>query len=341
MDYRPDLEVLESVETNTSKLYLANKAFSNSVYGRLTVAVIFAEQLLSMRHNMHFMIKANYFIAIGLLAIIFIDLCFIRVYKWRTDSGGLTARKALTSNFISWSEIHEVRPKHSFESEMPIGYDLIAHHSHMWLPAPTTMHREHMLLIGSIWQHLRRIGRGDVIQLPEKMEDLWWQIPDDIPAEVEWESSYLSGWKPLRTLLILMGLIIIVYMTFFAASVSGPHALLVIYSIGILASGLWIMMWYLLNKGRTLAETAHVGDDGIEAISGTGRKYLRWQDITVANWTETDIALQLAGRGVYMRIPNQDDADILLLSILRRLRSMDKFRGIAIPEKIRQMRSRE
>ena len=44
-------------------------------------------------------------------------------------------------------------------------------------------------LEASIWQHLRHVDKADGIELSEDARSFWFPIPEDIPAEMDWEMA--------------------------------------------------------------------------------------------------------------------------------------------------------
>lgn len=339
MENHPDLPQLENVSASLISVPWESRIYANRFFGLAAAALAIMDHLLRFLHDLHFLKHHNRIFLIGsacALAGFVIDHIFVKVHKWRTDERGLTARKLLWSTFVRWSDVREVKVKLSSLNKLPAGYRLITRDGSMWVPVPTMMLRDYALLLGSIRQHLKRFGKADEIVLPEELEDLWWQVPDSVPTEVSWADHSSPTWHSLRALLIVKAVLMVLAAGLGVWLLGWEAVRTTIYLCTFLLGGVWAFLWYWLHKERTVAVRVQVSDDGIEAETGFGHAFLRWQDIRAAGWGSSDTALKLSGRRATLRIRNHNGAGDLILAALRNLRAMPKFECIAIPKDLRR-----
>lgn len=344
MENLPDLPQLESVKANGVQSHFDSRVYSNKFIGYTIIILGTAEHITRMAldfiesiNTSHAITKFNLILASLVMFMLIIENCFLKVHKWHTDTCGLTAHKLFWKNYIRWSDIREIKVRESSLTKMPAGYKFITRHGCMWIPIPTltTSNRQYSMLLGSIWQHLRRFGKENYIEFPEEIEDLWWKIPDSIPQEISWSNPYPPDWRPLRGLLIVKaaGLLLIACLATFYLGWHIASAPVIIFTLAL--GGISCFLAHFLHKDRTFAVSAVVNTNGIDADTGYGRKSISWNDIKSANWDGSEVALKISGRGITIRIPNHGNASMFLLAILRNLRAIEKFENIEIPKEMR------
>ncbi len=263
-----------------------------------------------------------------------IDTVFVRAHYWKTDHRGIIARKLLWGTSILWSDIREVRVRQSPGSQSPSGYRLVTSRDSIWIPVPAAMHRQYALLLGSIRQHLRHFELGGNIQVPSELDDLWWRIPDTVPASLSWINTQPEEWRPLWTLLLIkaVGWAVLVGLGIGVLGLRSVQtgAIMFTVMVGITWSGLY----YLVHRQRTTANSVAADDEGLSADTGYGSVSIRWSELRSASWGDSGGALKLSGKGGKVRIPSHSSASELLLSIVRRLREMKRYESFPIPSDV-------
>ncbi|MEN6371269.1 MAG: hypothetical protein ABFD64_04570 [Armatimonadota bacterium] len=102
----------------------------------------------------------------------------------RSDSSGLTVKRALTKSFISWPDVED-----AWIAQSPGGKPRLTlkHKGKVFSMSGTAT--LNLGLAASIWQYLRQYGKAYNVHITESLRSLWNEIPESVPSEM--------GWKPV------------------------------------------------------------------------------------------------------------------------------------------------
>lgn len=100
----------------------------------------------------------------------------------RIDDQGVLVRRLLCTRLLRWEDVVEVR---------------IGTFSYYWqqIAIKTSngrqviTHYDDPRLQACIWQHLRKHGKADLIELSDEAESFWYEISDAIPQTMTWAAS--------------------------------------------------------------------------------------------------------------------------------------------------------
>ena len=163
MKQLPDLPFLESVEISLPHW---------PAYAAIFIVVAFISPLISlfrrcypMESNLLFGFIFGFVVSGGLIVwILYRLLC--STYYWKTDTSGLTTCSLTKRKFTRWQDM-EASPR---------------------VPDADSHSPRIEIIEASIFQHLRRHGKQHLLPIKEQALSLWDTIPDDLPADLEWEN---------------------------------------------------------------------------------------------------------------------------------------------------------
>ncbi len=314
MNELPDLQPLETVEARDRSGHVFALVAILAVAGFLSLAVwMYRMYPTEMREVSAPLIAALAFGgAICLWA-------FYRLlsanYYWRTDAEGLETRSLVRRRFERWADAKSI-PR--------IEYRLRC--KSRLLP-----------VAASVWQHMRRLGKAEVADLPEPALTFWDEIPDALPWEAEWDQP--SGVRMgKRVLLSAAALLVCLGLGLAVAGLVVPHQrdLLVwavcswLYALcfgGMLSRAYGPQPEHISLDRRTLR--ARFGDRTVEVASN---------DVLSAGWWGEPGLLQLRTATSRIAIPldsTRDGSSKLVLAVIRWLRTSSKPVLVAIPRTLR------
>lgn len=333
-DNRPDLPELESVEVNAySTLRFA---------GVLTASMFaFAGSLIWLYFKYFHYFGAELpimtvFIGLMVATIMYMGVrAFGADYYWRTDSNGLTARGIFGRKLLKWSDITTVRTTgsgtysatYSIETEMNKAR-IPSHGMGGFYLMP--------VLIGSIWQHLRKHGKEDGLSFSDDVDSLWDEIPESVPSAMDWENR-----RPPRVAGLVLALAFFLGMPLGALVLLArePRPVSVVVRMVLLLSYLY-MAWLHTREFRETTRRVTMSGDGLEATLPNGKVRIRWEDVCRARWDFLNFhrILLPVPRGGRILVPidlRDDESCLLILAIIRRLRSVSTPIRLCIPVNLR------
>lgn len=150
--------------------------------------LVFNSSLRGMTHPAWFLTIAIPVICVT-SPIIVLAIMFTKISYWRTDSDGLT-RMTMPGlhRKIAWEDVREVKTtwNTSVSLSYPI-YCLRTKRGKLTVPGllPSTA--------ASIYMHLLPLGTAGGLQLTPDMQSFWLDIPNAIPAEMDWDKIGATG----------------------------------------------------------------------------------------------------------------------------------------------------
>ncbi len=322
----PDIPALESVEQRDFNFLVLPLAYS----GFLVFIVFIAVQcLLDYRQYL----GSGEVSLLVLLLALFVFLLF-RILSgfasFRTDSSGFYARGPLRKKFIAWSDITSASIRKTWAKDTLLTLQT-RHGSFSVAPRGLSASvSASECLIASVWQHLRRLGTSDGLVLTPAMLSLWEEIPDDVPADLDWGKPPSRGVK-IGALLMLT--LLSAGTVYGLVAMDGPTALRAMMGsmiIGMVA----VLKWIIIPEIALQAYRVHVGIDGIEADILLKRVYIPWSDVTTAGWKGRGLGI-VAGRvKKEIRVPyslGSKASEQLILAVIRYLRTAGVPQAITWP----------
>lgn len=321
---RPDLPELESVEARTPVFIVLIVLLLTSPLTYMTYWTYSnSDKLLSADLQLRLILGVA--IAIFLLLSLWILYRFLfDHYYWKTDSNGLTVRSVVRRRFIPWSDVIQTTNTCS-----------VLYLSSGRLTIRKMHNRAQNLIICSIWQHLRRLGKVTDADLPEYADSFWDRIPDQLPREMEWINP-----KPARIVLnVIVSIAVIVSISvgfFFIPGYKDNEAwFMVIFaaiSVGFIC-GLFILQQLIT------ARRFHLNGGHFEAVKAYDTINASFSEITRAVFEIQNTTLCINKKKV--RVPyNSSDENLqkLRLALIRVLREHGHLETTTISDDLRKSR---
>lgn len=326
----PDLPELESVELRNWQMLLM-------LSGQIMLALLFAgtSAWIYLRYREYIGLRGSIliFLMLGLAAWAILRVLFAGLY-WKTDRQGLTMRGILCRRFVEWMEIEEAHSKRSLSRELV--YILRTRKGTITVPTRMDGNKySGQELAASIWQHLRRIGKADRLELPSEALTFWDSIPDDLPREIDWQSP---GRKPNMTRLAIgsaiMPAIFLVGIIYLACANSRSYFPAVMLALLIVPNA--VMFHGLYRCAVRTAFSFSLREHSFEANAPNGRWQALWSEVTSAQWERGGLAIIVNHWRVYVPYtPGDDDKGKLVLGVIRKLRSEAQRAAVIIPDALR------
>lgn len=242
-------------------------------------------------------------------------------YRYNTNADGFSAQGLIRRRSIRWTDINgaSIQKRRSRYPKLILRMD----RGSFRLPLPSAGGRSPMdVLVASVYQHLRRLGKADGLELTPSMLSLWREIPDDVPTEAEWGKPASLGPKLGYLFLLLL------FCAYLAYLWTGIH----VKAIAIISMSLFTLMMLGVLLGAVVeslrkAYRARVTEDGLEA--GLLLKTIRvpWSSIRAARWrvagqaTVLSINSAVAKLDIPFRVGSKE-SEQLTLAIIRQLRTV-------------------
>lgn len=246
--------------------------------------------------------------------------------SWQTDGVGLTESGLLHRRRIEWTAIDEAKTLR----KLGRGHfcSIRSGRTRISIPiSPVSLGPQaNGLVLGSIWQQLRRAGRVEDIELPMDLQTLWWTIPQSIPREIDWENPRPAG-RGRMLLGSAVALVATIAWIWF-----GTHMDVFIW---VLPCALILATALVLRPSKATPKSFRLRDDGFETETiGGSRLSGSWVDITRVLWALDSLQLCFSRPGECVCIPYIADGGSpeLVLGVIRRLRETDHPQLVTIPE---------
>lgn len=255
-------------------------------------------------------------------------------YQWTTDSSGLTVRGLFRERRIGWSEITQATGK-AGAGEMTV---CTLQTSSGKITFADTFGSTGGLIGASIYQHLRKYGKGDESLLSPSARTFWTPIPREIPEEMDWHNPKPPDW-PLTLVIAAIVLIAVPLVYYLGPSIRWGNAWSYLHQFAIAI----IPLGYFKFRERLIAaRSVAVRHDGIEMRTARRMVYVPWRDIGCVQWHQQHNTLTI-GRSTYSDVAmiryRADDLSsaILILAIVRQLRAAHHKPPVAIPKPLLPM----
>lgn len=327
MNDRPDLPVLESVETSTASILPLIIMMSMYILFIVPIAVI---ALLYFRQFILVRGLVVIFLIFALTAWLIIRSLF-GFFSYKTDSIGILLRGPLRRKYISWIEIKEAYTKDATAEKI---ITLVTNNGVFQLAPRSVGGLSGEVLIASIWQRLRRLGRAEKITIPNRAQTLWDAIPDELQRQQDWRRQSILG--------DVIGLVIFVLMFW-----GYPIYLYIVHPIDRVMAGILIVLVavisaFIIPTLTRKPKQISLRDDCIDASLMFKSVRLFWDDITYAYWNKEGLIIGSKPKRVEVRVPWMKKAvtsSKLILAIIRRLRTSAHPQAITIPDALRYFES--
>lgn len=340
MNDLPDLPSLERVEANLTSEALPIAGVALFAATGVTAAFV----LLYLRYRGYFGAQAVIIqAAIGvfaLLAVWVVVKALGAICRWSSDPDGLTGRSVLRTIRIRWSDVSRATSRRTAYGET--SHVLETGDGRRMTVTPYRSGFGLTAIQASIWQHLRRAGRAESLELPESAVSLWDEIPDSVPSSIEWTDpgSRLPMWIFLS--LIAFGLVVMtVGMTSSAWRRGDARGVAASAVFGLVLAGL---LACLLRSTCRIPVRIVTDDASIETTAPGSGQTMRWEDVASARWVRMegdggyglDIRAVDGKPGILVPYRTSSEAPaMLILSVIRRLRTAGHPQAVPIPDRLR------
>lgn len=105
-------------------------------------------------------------------------------YWWQTDHRGVFALGYNRKRFVAWDHIAGAKSTDDSYILSSTDIELVV----PLKPAASMFLSDK--LAASLWQHLRRVGLAEDIDLPKAAETFWTDIAESVPREIEWKKGF-------------------------------------------------------------------------------------------------------------------------------------------------------
>ncbi len=318
----PDLPGLESVESRGSGLLIA-AAFNMLMSGVFVAAIahgfiVYREYL---PRNALIMVWAVFALSGWVVLRFLLDF-----WRFKTGGNGLTLRAVLRRRFVPWISVTEAT-MHGTRLRLRTTDGLVT------VPLRSLGDSQAAAaLAASVWQHLRRLGRAEGMELTEEMRRIWQPVPESIPQEQDWEHRIPRSCRMGQAAALIFFLVMLVASCWYAVSLGGAYnialgcVLTVCYAV--------LMCTMLAPEALRVAEEVRLREGYLEARTLRGWVYLPWTDVSGAGWTQRYLYVRSRSRRaeVWIRLVSGDrDSETLVLGTIRRLRTAGVPQPIPLP----------
>lgn len=308
----PDLPFLESVEISLPHW---------PAYAAIFIVVTFIFPIISlfrrcypMESNLLFGFIFGLVVSGGLIVwILYRLLC--STYYWKTDTSGLTTSSLTKRKFTRWQDV-EASPR------VP---DTDSHSSRM------------EILEASIFQHLRRHGKQDLLPIKEQALSLWDTIPDDLPTDLEWENPRRVQRTILYATTVCITLVTLGLGFTTIRIFHGRHSDTAFLAVMTIVYA--FVIWFgIVHQNRLQSIRASLRGEVLEIQTVSRSITLKASDLSSAWWGEPGMLHLKTVDKVHLLIPLDsiyDKSSMMVLGIIRWLRTADNPIAISIPDILR------
>ncbi len=318
---RPDLECLERVEE------VSGQTFPVALVVLLMYAWLPITITMMLVHYWRF-VTPGLLLGAGVIDALTIWI-MLRVLlacdRHSTNLRGIELRGPIRRVFVPWADVKNAYRKRadgltgSQAVVLQTDVRTVRIHPHGMSGSPVRS----AIVIASIWQHLRRLGKHGGIELPPAALSLWEPVPAEVPDEVDWHASKSARMEPTMTSAVLGVFVVLIAYGFITSSHSAPS--MALYGFVMLA--LFAGFGTMVRRSLGVATDARADMGGIEVDSALWKGYISWREVTQA-WYEADgLALRFGTERRTIRIKaftrqNLDgETDQLILACIRHIRA--------------------
>ncbi|HOM71827.1 MAG TPA: hypothetical protein PLP86_06230 [Armatimonadota bacterium] len=246
---------------------------------------------------------------------------------WETDSQGLKASGLFRTVYIRWEDITHASTKWA---------NIVIGRVH-WLQAggKTVLVPAGDLFLGlSIRQHLHRIGAAEGIKLSDEAERLIAPISEEVPDQIAWTTDNPPNLVYHMALTLLIIGVAVTAASWFLVKEDRLLAYLFIPVALILFEDTIKKPWIDLFT----ATRASVNSDRLRVDTTLRTLTILWNSIVTSEWQGRTIVLK-AKPGGRVAIPwntSEENSTLLILSIIRHLRSVSRHVQLPVPRELIQ-----
>ena len=316
-----DLPCLESVETKSSAVWPAVL-----VYGGFAVWQVAMVCILVWKYR-HFIGQQTYALAaliVGLLLWIGLRLLFSYTY-FRTDPNGITVHGPILRKFIPWDEIQDAKIRRRGSR---VSVTMKTTHGKKTIQPGALGSTEGESIVASIWQHLRRLGMADGIELGEIARNLWQPIPDDVPASVDYDLQKRAGSRIGAVCGVILPPIAVVVLAIVAFKEA--FGILPVFALMIVA----LEKWTIIPSVRCRPWHVAVRPDGLLAKMTFRDVYVPWASVTTAHWENNGLCITSRGPDARVMLSyslGDASSELFILSVIRHLRTAGVPQAVQLP----------
>lgn len=258
-------------------------------------------------------------------------------HRWSTTPEGLYARAILRRRFVRWDDVREASSRRSSLHSTPAYTIRTSRGRFQVYPVGTY---SMIVLYASVWQHLRRVGKADGLELPQEALSIWDSIPDELPREMDWADKR----QPLLWPNIAVPAVFMTGALWFAITeaLDGHY----LFAIAVLLAGsiLPLMFASLIREMLASAKKVSLCEDRLEAVTRRGPVTIPWNDVRRAKWDRDSgsgcLRILIGGGSPYREVgilykPTSEESSKLILVVIRRLRTAGTPQALVIPDPLR------
>jgi len=327
MDNRPDLPPLESVEAGSRQILPVLIIMPMTL---TPVAVVMILGFLFYRPYL----GTEAWVLSGILVLLALWVAgrmLSGFFSYKTDPTGLALGGPLRRAFIPWGEVNEAYTKEAASEKVII---LQATSGRFTIAPHGTAGRQGDLVIASIRQHLGKIGKADRITLPAAALSLWDIIPEELPREMDWTGPSRLGENIAAAFVFLMFGAGLVFMWSDVREKPMSLTLALPYTLAVAFIFRTLLPPSFLRKAVSVV----LREDYLEARFVVGKASMMWSEVTSAYWNNEGLVIAGGRPRREIRIPwamKSDDSSMLILAIIRRLRTAGVPQAVTIPDVLR------
>lgn len=316
----PELPELESIEARSTSILMV-LLLCGGLYLTANVLLLFQYQHLKQ----YIPVQGSIMLALMTLTNLWLLIrAALSDYVWQTSEQGLVARGLLRKRLICWHDIRQADSDEPGTSSATIR--LSTNDTIFKIPYDE-------ILLASVWQHLRPMGRVDDLHLSSTVLSLWDMFPDELPREMEWrrKTSLHPKVSGALVLVVFGGLIGLMWCGFHD---TGPA---IVMSTIVTLMMLPCLLMSFSEAMRPSTRFA-VYDDHFEAENGWGSAQVPWSDVVHAEWFKLYIIMRTQNPRRIFWVPFQatdENSCQLILAIIRNLRKASNPQALTIPVTLR------
>lgn len=248
-------------------------------------------------------------------------------FRYKTDSEGFVAWGLLVRKIIKWNEVER----------MELGEDKYEEPTLTLITSNDKVRVKYRQLHGlegfskivaSAWQHLRRRGKVDNVELAPYILSLWQEIPAEaaeLSNELEWGGAPGRG----RKVWAIVKLAVPLGLALSPLIITPPREIIFGgYLLTMTLGWLVYLVAWLLPGTLSRAYYLKINAEGLEAFQLFSTTWLPWAEVKQAYWDRLRDSLIIKGntRGQTISIPYQqgnEESVQLVLAVAHRLRLAD------------------
>ena len=324
-----DLPCLESVETKSSAVWPVVL-----VYGGFAVWQVAILCILLWKYRQYVGQQAYAIVGLIVALVLWVGLRLLLSYTYfKTDSNGIAMRGPLLRRFIAWSDVQQAATRRR-GSRVSVVLKMARGRASIQPGALGSTEGES--IVASMWQHLRRVGKANGIELGETSRNLWQPIPDDVPTSVDYDVQK----RPASRIGAVCGLLLPPVAVVMVAIVARKEAFGVLPLFGLMV--LAMEKWTILPSIRCRPWHVAVRPDGLLAKMTFRDVYVPWSSVATAHWEATGLVVTSKGPDAQVRLSyslGDASSELFIQSVIRYLRTAGIPQAVPLPMLVSRDRS--